>query len=285
MRCKAVLALVCCLGLAARQAAIKPFQASPAASVTQELGISSLRIDYHRPAVKGRKLWGALVPYGQVWRAGANEATTFTFSDPVRIDGKPLAAGTYGFFAIPGPDQWTLILNKVGRQWGAFNYQPGQDALRWAARPGSGPAREDLSYDIQLAGPDSLRVTLAWGTLAVGFDVDFAARDRYWVYLEQAVAGAGPEAWQPLNQAAAYCLQSDSHLDRALAWVEQSIRIQPGYRNLSLKAQLLRRSGQPGPALALLDQAIALAAPGPAQEELRSLRAEWAKQGGEGQAP
>ena len=264
---------VSCLGLAA-QTAVKPFQLSPAASVSQELGLASVRIDYHRPAVRGRKLWGGLVPYGQVWRAGANEATTISFSEPVRIGGQPLASGVYTFFAIPGPDQWTLIFNRTAKQWGAFKYDAGQDALRVQVKPAAGPREEYLAYSIRVAGPDALRVDLAWDTLTVGFDVALAAHDRYWAYLEQTLAGAGPEEWQPLNQAAAYCLQSDSHLDRAMAWVERSIQIKPGARNLALKAQLLRKAGRSAEALALLDRAIAMAS-GQTLDELKSLRAEW----------
>jgi hypothetical protein len=265
------------LGLAARQTVVRPFQASPAASVSQDLGLASVKIDYHRPGVKGRRIWGGLVPFGQVWRAGANEATTITFSDPVRIDGHPLAAGAYAFFAIPGPDQWTLIFNRTARQWGAFSYQPGQDALRLQVRPRPAPREEYLAYSIRVAGPDSLRVELAWDTLAVGFDLALAAHDRYWAYLEQTLAGAGPQEWQPLNQGAAYCLQSDSHLEQGLAWAERSIRIKPGYRNLGLKAQLLKRAGRDQEALAVLDQALAAGATGQALDELKALRAEWSK--------
>jgi hypothetical protein len=274
-------ACVFSLGLAARQTVVRPFQASPAASVSQELGLGSVKIDYHRPAVKGRKIWGGLVPFGQVWRAGANEATTITFSEPVRIDGHALEAGAYGFFAIPGPERWTLVFNRVAKQWGAFSYQAGQDALRVQAQPRPGPAQEHLAYTIRPSGPDGLRVELAWDTLVVGFDVDLAARERYWAYLEKVLAGAGPEEWQPLNQGAAYCVQSDSHLEHGMAWAERSIAIKPGYRNLSLKAQLLKRAGRAAEARELLDRALALAAEGApkqALDELRALRAEWAGQ-------
>jgi tetratricopeptide (TPR) repeat protein len=280
MRCLPLaIAIVSCLGLTA-QTVLKPFQASPAASVSQDLGLSTVKIDYHRPAVKGRKIWGALVPFGQVWRVGANDATTITFSEPVQVDGHALAAGTYSFFAIPGPDQWTLILNQQAKQWGAFNYQAGQDALRFQAKPRPGPFHEYLAYSIGPVGPDSLRVELAWENLAVGFDVALAAHDRYWAYLEKALAGTGPEEWQPLNQAAGYCLLSNTHLDQAMAWVDRSIRIKEGYKNQQLKAQLLQRAGRLEEALPYLRRAIALAAAGApkaAQDELTALQAEWTK--------
>jgi hypothetical protein len=241
------------------------------------LGISTVRIDYHRPAVRGRRIWGGLVPFGKVWRVGANEATTIAFSDPVRIAGRDLAAGTYGFFAIPGPEAWTLIFSRTAKQWGAFTYQPAQDALRITARPRPAPAQEYLAYSIQVTGPDALRVELAWDTLAVGFDVALDAPGIYWDYLEKAVAGAGPAEWQPLDAGAAWCVQNGRHLDKALEWVERSIRIQPGWRNLSLKAQLLRRAGNQAEAMELLDRAIGMAA-GNALEELKALRTEWTPQ-------
>jgi hypothetical protein len=266
-------------GLGARQTVVRPFQVSPPASVSQELGISSVRIDYHRPAVKGRKIWGGLVPYGQVWRAGANEATAITFSDPVRIGGQELPAGAYAFFAIPGKDAWTLVFNREARQWGAFNYKAEQDALRIQAQPRPAPFQEYLGYGIQVTGPDSLRVELSWENLAVGFDLAMDVQGAYWAYLGRTLAAAGPAEWQPLNQAAGYCLLTGSHLDQAMAWVDRSLQIKEGPKNLELKARLLQRAGRTPEALPYLDKAIALAAGGSktALEELEALRGEWAK--------
>jgi hypothetical protein len=268
------------LALGARQTVVRPYQVSPAASVSQDLGLSSVRIDYHRPAVQGRKIWGGLVPFGQVWRAGANEATVITFSDPVRIGGQDLAAGAYAFFAIPGPDQWTLIFNRQAKQWGAFSYQAGQDALRIQARPAAEPPQEYLAYRIQVQGPGALRVELAWAGLAVGFDLTVDAQGGYWAYLNRTLAGAGPEEWQPLNQAANYCLLTGTHLDQAMVWIDRSLQIKEGARNLQLKAQLLRRAGRTGEALPLLEKAIELATASGSRtslEELEALRAEWNK--------
>ena len=101
---------------------------SPKASVMQTVGFTDVTIDYSRPGVKGRTIWGALVPYNKVWRAGANEATTINFSTDVTIEGKNLPAGKYGFFTIPNKDSWTLIFNKVADQWGSFQYNEAEDA-------------------------------------------------------------------------------------------------------------------------------------------------------------
>lgn len=144
---------------------------SPTASVSQDLGLTHVTITYHRPAVKGRVIWGGLVPYGKVWRAGANEATTITFSGPVKVAGHDVPAGTYAFFAIPDKDHWTLILDKNPKQWGAFSYKPSEDLLRFEVTPSASPMQEWLDYSIELTDQATATVTLHWEKLAVSFPV------------------------------------------------------------------------------------------------------------------
>lgn len=105
-------------------------RASPPATATGKIGSATITINYGSPSVKGRKIWGDLVPYGQVWRSGANEATTFTSDKDLMVDEEKLPAGKYAFFTIPGEKEWTIIFNKVPDQWGAFKYDSSQDALR-----------------------------------------------------------------------------------------------------------------------------------------------------------
>ena len=147
-------------------------EASQKAVTKQKLGITEITISYHRPLVNGRKVWGGLVPNARVWRAGANEATTFTFNREVRIEGRALPAGTYTFFAIPGEMEWTMILNRVPRQWGAVDYNPSFDALRFAVKPIETPFEEYLRYAIQPEGSSAAVVTLAWERRAVTFRID-----------------------------------------------------------------------------------------------------------------
>ena len=126
---------------------------SPAATATGKIGAASVTVSYSSPAVKGRAIWGGLVPYGQVWRAGANEATTVEFTKDVKVAGKTLPAGKYGFFVLPTEKQWTVIFNKVPKQWGAFKYDEKQDALRVVVIPRKAPAMaERLAYEVQPAG-------------------------------------------------------------------------------------------------------------------------------------
>lgn len=147
---------------------------SPRATVAQAVGGAELEISYGRPAVKSRKLWGALVPNGRVWRAGANEATRFIVNREVTIDGHRLAAGTYTFFAIPGDAAWTLIFNRVPRQWGAFDYNPAFDALRITVTPLDTPHEEYLRYAIHPTGANAAVVSLSWEQRTVSFRIEVA---------------------------------------------------------------------------------------------------------------
>src|SRR3954464_1778805 len=122
-------------------------RASQRALVSQRIGITDVTIHYHRLLANGRQIWGKVVPYGQVWRAGANENTTITFTDPVTIEGKPLDRGTYGLHMIPAADQWTVIFSKASTAWGSFTYKESEDALRVQVKPQTSEFREALSYD------------------------------------------------------------------------------------------------------------------------------------------
>jgi len=137
--------------------------------VEGEIAGVHVAIDYGRPLVNGRQIWGALVPYGQVWRTGANEATTISFDRDVTVEGRALAAGTYALFTIPTQDRWTVIFNKTATQWGAFKYDSGQDALRVEVAPAAHEPTEALTFSLT----DS-QVVLTWEELAVAFRVAVA---------------------------------------------------------------------------------------------------------------
>lgn len=145
---------------------------SPKAEVMQQVGFTDIRIIYGRPGVKGRVIWGKLVPYDAVWRAGANEATKFIFSTDVYIEGKLLKKGAYSFFAIPGKTEWTLIFNKVADQWGAFEYNESEDALRIKVKPEKGNMQEWLAYTITKTSDTSAVIRLEWEKLRIPFNVE-----------------------------------------------------------------------------------------------------------------
>lgn len=145
---------------------------SPKAEVMQTVGLTDIRIIYSRPGVKGRTIWGKLVPYNSVWRAGADEATKFIFSNDIVIEGKTLKKGSYSFFAIPGKNEWTLIFNKVADQWGAFEYNESQDALRIKVKPEKGNWQEWLAYTITKTSNTTAMIRLEWEKLKVPFKVE-----------------------------------------------------------------------------------------------------------------
>jgi len=258
---------------------LKPMQVSPAASVSQTLGITTVKIDYYRPAVKGRSIWGDLVPFGQVWRAGANDASMITFSDAVKINGKDLSAGTYGFFVLPAKDTWTLILNKKAKQWGAYDYKAEEDVLRLDVKPQAAPHQEYLQYDLQIASPEKLRAELRWEKLAASFDIEIDVKGIYWKHLEETLAKAQPTEWVPWFQAANYCFQQGIQLDKAMGWIDTSMKAQATYRNQELKARLLHKAGKTSEALPFLDKAVELATAAKTPKEyldgLEKTRKEW----------
>ena len=148
---------------------------SPAGSASGAAGATRITIEYHRPSVRGREIWGGLVPYGQVWRLGANEATTIAFSTPVKVEGTNVPAGTYALFAIPGKDKWTFIVNKNAKQWGAFKYQQTDDLLRFDVVPQPGNAVETMTFSIAPKAPTSASVEMEWAKVKAAFNVTGAA--------------------------------------------------------------------------------------------------------------
>lgn len=258
---------------------LKPFRVSPPATVVQGLGLSTVKVEYSRPAVKGRSIWGGLVPYGQVWRAGANSATVITFSDPVTVEGRPLPAGSYALFVIPGPERWTFAFNRKAAQWGAYAYAPGEDALRIEVAPQAIPHAEWLRFDLDPEGADVIRCALAWERRKAAFDVRMDVKGIYWKHLEETLAKADPGQWAPWYQAAAYCFQEGIHPERMQAWLGTSLKAQETWWNLELKAKLLHKAGQASEARSTLERALALSrgkTPAAYQEGLEGLLKEWA---------
>ncbi len=264
------------------QTTLKQMRPSPGASVMQEVGISTVKIDYYRPGVKGREIWGKLVPQTEIWRAGANEATVLTLSDPATIAGKPVPAGSYALMVIPGKDKWTWILSKNAKQWGTYAYKAEEDLMRFEAPVRAMPhSQEWMTFDIDLAKPDTAKVELRWEKLASAFEISFDTKAIYWAHLEDTLKKAKPEEGMIWLQAATYCIQNKVQLDKAAEWLEVSLKAGVTVRNLGAKANLLKLQGKSTEALATLDKAIALAADPAsktskaAQDNLAKLKADW----------
>jgi hypothetical protein len=219
-------------------------QASPEASVSQTVGLTKMTIDYHRPAVNKRAVWGELVPFGEVWRAGANENTTITFSTPVKIDGKDVPAGTYGVHMIPTPKEWTVILSKMSVAWGSFSYDQKEDLLRVTVTPQQAPAfTERLAYTFDDPTDTSVTVTMRWEKLAVPLKVEVATPQVVMASVRGELRGLQRFNWQPWNQAARVWLRSGGDPAEAQAFVEKSIQMNENYQNLTTRAMLLEKKG------------------------------------------
>ncbi|HEU4714170.1 MAG TPA: DUF2911 domain-containing protein [Pyrinomonadaceae bacterium] len=256
---------------------------SQKASVMQRIGVTDITITYSRPGVKGRKIWGdppvgapageatlddqnkrpkdaVIVPYGHIWRTGADDATQFVVSDEVLINGQKLAAGTYSLHTIPGKDEWTIVFNGTANQWGSFNYDPAKDTLRVKTKPEwVNDNQEWLAFSFDPVGEDSAQVNIRWEKLRVPFTVkvpDVAAATM--ARLKTTVAGAKADDWRTPLQAGNFLVNNNTPADDAqgMAWIDQSIKVKETFQNLSAKANALYKAGKKEEAFALAEQAI-----------------------------
>jgi tetratricopeptide (TPR) repeat protein len=228
------------------------------AIVTQRLGVTDITINYHRPLANDRKVWGGLVPYGQVWRAGANENTTITFSDPVTIEGKPLAAGTYGLHMIPNEDQWTIIFSKMHTAWGSFSYDQAEDALRVTVKPATTDLHNALAYDFDQLQPDSTVVTMSWDKVAVPFKVAVNLPQTVEASLHNQLRGLSQYTWDAWDDAATYLVDNKMDLNEALKYEDKSIQNEERFENLMTKSRILDAMGQKDQATVARNKALAM---------------------------
>jgi tetratricopeptide (TPR) repeat protein len=245
-------------GAAQAPSLILPKQ-SPRASVSQTVGLTTISITYDRPAVNAREVWGKLVPYDSVWRAGANENTVIEFSSPVRVGGKPVAAGRYGVHMIPTRGDWTVILSREANAWGSFSYDPREDALRVSARPAAGEMHERLVYTFDDPTEHGVVATLRWDRLAVPIPIEVDSKRVVTDSLREQLRGLGRFFWQPWSQAAAWCAANGVNLAEATEWADRSIAINENFTNLRVKAALLGQRGDVRGAAAAANRSLAVA--------------------------
>jgi Protein of unknown function (DUF2911) len=258
------------------------------ASVTQSIGLVTVRIDYSSPDVHGPdgadrkgKIWGDLVPYGLSdlgfndckscpWRAGANENTVFTVSHDVKIQGQPLAAGSYGLHMLADPAEWTIIFSKNSTSWGSYWYDESEDALRVKVKPVASPYHEWLTYEFTDRKPDRATVALMWEDLAVPFDITVDDVPGLWVAsMRKELRDAASFTWVSYEAAAQYCLQNNVNLEEALRWSQKSIDDPFGgsanFTTLTTLAQLQMANGREADAKKTIDRALAQAEVSPSQ--------------------
>ena len=247
-------------------------QASPTETIKQRVGVTDIGIVYSRPSAKGRVMLGGNNPYGQVWRTGANSATRLSFSTAVTVQGSHVDAGTYELFTIPAKDEWTVILQKAGNQWGAYAYDPKNDVLRVTVKPVAlADPVETFTIDINDIHGDSATLVLIWEKTRVpvklGFDVVGILSPK----IDAALAAPGNK---PYAQAALFYLDHNLDLDKALGWIDTAIAEQPdAFYLIYQKARILAAKGDKPGALAAAKQSLELASKssGPAKEEYTRL--------------
>jgi len=218
---------------------------SQQAEVSQRIGLTEVTIRYHRPLVNGRKIWGDLVPYGKVWRTGANINTTISFTDPVTIEGKPLDAGTYGLHTIPNADEWTLIFSKNATSWGSFTYDAAEDALRVNVKPRASEPHNALTFDFEDVEPDAAVVALQWEKLAVPFRVAVDTHRITQASLGRQLRTLERYTWMSWNDAANYLLSQNIALEDALKYANKSIELEDRSENEFTRAKILDALHQP----------------------------------------
>jgi hypothetical protein len=248
-----------------------PRTPSPAATVSQTIGISTITVNYSRPSVKGREIWGSLVPYGwnvqgfgtgnaAPWRAGANENTVIRFSHDATVEGQPVPAGSYGLsFVINKDNAGEVILSKDYRSWGSFFYDPKQDLIRAKIQLRDIAPTELLTYDFTNLTKTSAELVLNWEKkqfpVKIEFDVDKIVMDNAAAELKSTTGFS----WEGYSSAAAYALQNKINYDQALVWIDKAIALNRNFSTLSTKSGLLQATGKTAEADKIMNDALTLA--------------------------
>lgn len=249
---------------------------SPLARVMQTVGVTEITVEYSSPGMKGRKIWGKLVPFDELWRTGANAATKVTFSHDVKVADQAVPAGTYAIFAIPTKKKWTVILNKNANQGGTRTYDEALDQLRFEVKPASAKKRERMTFVFSDTTDTSTSLDLIWEKkkVSIPISVDTGA------LATANIAGAQQSTMWELAGSARYLLETKGDLALALKLADASIAVNEHFYNVFVKAQILREQGDSEGALALARQAQELGQKAEHffwKDKVEAALTEWAK--------
>lgn len=239
-------------------AAVETPRVSQKASVTQRIGLTDVQITFSRPGVKKRTIWGDLVPYDKVWRTGANEATTISFSTDVKVEGQNLPAGKYGLFTIPTQTGWTIIFNKDADQWGSNKYKQESDALRVQVKPEDASNQEWLDFNFQNLSPESADVVLRWEKKQVKFGIHVDTKEKVLASCRDAIANLKADDNDTLTDCTEYSLNNGGDVAEALKWANKAVTQKESFWSLSLKAEALAKSGNKGEAVQAAQKALTM---------------------------
>lgn len=236
----ALLLSICCSALFAQ---IQTPAASPSATISQTVGLSKITIEYSRPMVRGRKIFGDLVPFDKVWRTGANKITSIAIEKDMLINGKKLAAGSYGWYTIPSNGDWTIVINSDDKQWGAYGYDQKKDVLRIPVKAEKHAMTEQLSISVESLSPSAAEVVLAWEKTAVRFKLEHDAHEQ--IMADIKAKTAQPDAkTDTYFDAADYYYEHNIDLDKALMWADKVVEADKQYWTYQLRARILAKMGR-----------------------------------------
>ncbi len=231
-------------------------EVSQDATITQRVGISDVTIKYNSPGALGRKIFGGIIPYNAIWRAGANENTTIHFTHNAMVEGEKIKAGTYGLYMIPGKQKFQIIFSKNSKNWGTVLPTEKETALKVSVAPKSNAFQERLGYNFTERSANNLVAVLDWADVRVPFKIEF---DVVQIVIENAkveLEGQTGNSGIGYMQLASYCLQNNTNLDEAMTWAENSISIKKTFSNLRVKADLLSKKGQHVAAEKIMNEAF-----------------------------
>jgi len=213
-------------------------EASPKETRSITIGYTKISFDYNSVGIKGREIWGELVPYGQVWRTGANKNTLFTITDDVLINGKELKAGTYGMHTIPGKDEWVIIFSNFTEAWGSFFYDEAEDALRVVVTPEEMDSKyEWMKFSFSDYTATSVEISLKWAYLQVPFKISIPMATTF-AHIENQFRTLPAFGWQGWYQGAEYTLQNKYRVDQGLEWAEEAVKRERNIQTLGMLGKL-----------------------------------------------
>jgi hypothetical protein len=232
-------------------------QPSPLQQLTQDFGLGQISISYSRPNTKGRKIFDGMEPYGKVWRTGANMATKIKLTDSINIEGHALAPGEYGFFTIPGADEWTIIINKTANQWGAYSYDSTKDVLRFKVKPGKLENKmETFTIQFANASNDHFELQLLWDNIVVPIHFSTDVDAQIMANIDKLMMGEK----KPYYFASIYYYNHDKDMNKALGWISEADKARPNSDNIKYwKARVLLKMGNKQAAIATATEGLELA--------------------------
>ena len=231
---------------------------SPLGEVEQIVGLTEVEFKYSRPSAKERKVYGELVPFGELWRTGANQCTVMEIDGPVVIAGSTVPEGKYCLFTIPNVDAWTMVLNRNTDLWGTDDYQQEQDVLRWEVKPSKIPFRETLTISFDAVKEDKARVDIDWEETRASFEIFADASDKAMANIKEAVAKEDAD-FRVFNNSARYCIDKGIMAEQALEWATKSVSLEKKFWNVHTLALAHAANGQYKEAMKTAEESMKMA--------------------------